>query len=184
MGGDICTIVCNVFASAGWEAVAHQESQDAREVDPPMALRVVPITRDDANQFVLAWHRHHLPPRQAVFRVGVANDDDVLVGVAICERPKARNNADGMTLEVTRTATDGTPNANSMLYGACWRAAKALGFRRLITYTQEGESGASLRGAGWSVVAERPARKGWHTPSRPRVNRNDGVARTLWEVAC
>ncbi|WP_435856383.1 XF1762 family protein [Streptomyces rochei] len=66
---------------------------------------------------------------------------------------------------------------------AAWRAAKALGYRRLITYTQDGESGASLRGAGWHVIASRPPRAGWHTPSRPRAGHgNDHVPRLLWEA--
>jgi hypothetical protein len=88
-----------------------------------------------------------------------------------------------MTLEVNRTATDGTPNANSLLYGAAWRATKAMGYRRLITYTQAGESGASLRAAGWKIVAELPPRRGWATPSRPRDDKGvDGVPRMLWEA--
>ncbi|AJE87402.1 hypothetical protein SLNWT_7026 [Streptomyces albus] len=100
--------------------------------------------------------------------------------MAIVGRPVARHLDDGATLEVTRTASDGARNANSLLYGASWRAAKALGYRRLITFTQEGESGASLRGAGWRIVAHRPPRAGWHTPSRPRTgNGNDHVARFL-----
>jgi hypothetical protein len=116
-----------------------------------------------------------------VFRLGVAGDDDILRGVAMVGRPVARHYDDGLTLEVNRTATDGTPNANSMLYGAAWRAAKALGYRRLITYTQAAESGASLRAAGWTVIGERPPRRGWDTPSRPRTNCNDQTQRTLWE---
>lgn len=89
--------------------------------------------------------------------------------MAIVGRPVARHLDDGATLEVTRTASDGTRHASSLLYGAAWRAAKALGYRRLVTYTQDGESGASLRGAGWRVIASRPPRAGWHTPSRPRA---------------
>lgn len=117
------------------------------------------------------------------FSVGVANDD-VLVGVAIVGRPVARHLDDGQTLEVTRTATDGTANVNSMLYGACWRVASGLGYRRLLTYTQAGENGASLRAAGWRVIAERPARPGWDRPSRPREDRGTaGIPRTLWEAA-
>jgi hypothetical protein len=107
----------------------------------------------------------------------------VLVGVAIVGRPVARPYQDGMTLEVNRTVTDGHPNANSMLYGACARAAFALGYRRLITYTQADESGASLRAAGWRIIAERPARKGWDTPSRRRDSHGvDNIPRTLWEA--
>ncbi|MEU0119011.1 XF1762 family protein [Streptomyces bobili] len=64
-----------------------------------------------------------------------------------------------------------------------WRAAKALGYRRLITFTQEGESGASLRGAGWHLIASRPPRAGWSTPSRTRAGHgNDRVARFLWQA--
>jgi hypothetical protein len=97
-------------------------------------------------------------------------------------RPVARHFDDGLTLEVNRTATDGSRNANSMLYGAAWRAASALGYCRLITYTQAGESGSSLRAAGWKVVGERPARGSWNVPSRPRDDKNSGVQRTLWEA--
>jgi hypothetical protein len=131
------------------------------------------------------WHRH-LPvaPPGCVFCVGVATSDGVLHGVAIVGRPSARHSDDGATLEVTRVATDETFDAGSMLYGACRRAAFALGYTRLITFTQAGESGASLRGAGWRVVAERPANAGWDRPSRPRIDKGPtGIPRTLWEAA-
>ncbi len=148
-----------------------------------MSLHIVPVRFEDACGFVEMWHRHHQPPVGHKFSIGVAVDD-LLVGVAIVGRPVARHYDDGMTLEVTRTATDGTPNANSMLYGSAWRAVKALGYRRLITYTQEGESGASLRAAGWRVVAERRAHPGWNRPSRPRTpNGTEGIPRTLWEAS-
>jgi hypothetical protein len=147
-----------------------------------MSLRLVPVDWQTACGFVVDHHRHHRRPAGFKFAVGVANDADQLVGVAIVGRPSARHFQDGLTLEVTRTATDGTKNANSMLYGACTRATFALGYRRLVTYTQAGETGASLRAAGWRVVAQRPPRKGWNAPSRPREDRGvDGVARTLWE---
>lgn len=147
-------------------------------------LELVPIRFRDACAFVEAVHRHHLPPVGCKFCTAVA-DDGVLVGVAIIGRPVSRIlQADGRTLEVTRTATDGTSNVNSMLYGAAARAAFAMGYTRLITYTQAGESGTSLRAAGWHVIAERPARPGWNTPSRPRrLTGTEKVARTLWEVA-
>jgi len=145
-------------------------------------MRIVPVTIKDACRFVEAWHRHNRPPVGALFALGVA-EGDVLRGVAIVARPTARGFQDGMTAEVSRTATDGLENANSMLYGAAWRAAKALGYRRLITYTQADESGASLRGAGWRVIAERPARAGWSVPSRPRDGSSYlSTVRTLWEA--
>jgi len=106
-------------------------------------LRVVPVTLADAKAFVRAHHRHHLEPVTHRFSIGVAVGDQ-LVGVAIVGNPVSRVlAAEKYTAEVCRSATDGTPNANSMLYGAAWRAARALGWERLITYTQEGESGSS-----------------------------------------
>lgn len=147
-------------------------------------LAVVPVSFAEASAFVAAWHRHHTPPVGHKFSVGVADEAGVLRGVAMVGRPVARHFDDGLTLEVNRTATDGTDNANSMLYGTAWRAAKALGYGRLITYTQADESGSSLRAVGWTVVAERRERRGWTTPSRPRTAKGtDGIQRTLWERA-
>lgn len=149
-----------------------------------MSLHLVPVSFADARRFVVMHHRHHKPPVGCKFVVGAADEAGVLRGVLIAGRPVSRVFDDGMTLEVTRSATDGTANANSMLYGAARRACFALGFRRLITYTQQGESGSSLRAVGWRVVAERPARTGWTTPSRPREDRGvDGIPRTLWEAS-
>lgn len=148
-----------------------------------MSLYLVPVSQREAKEFCAAWHRHHKPPRGDVFRVGAAADG-ILHAIAIGGRPVARSFDDGQTIEVTRVASDGYRNACSMLYAACSRAAFALGYTRVITYTQEGESGASLRAAGWHVVAERKPRPGWNMPSRPReLHGTENVARTLWEAA-
>lgn len=147
-----------------------------------MSLRTVPVSFRQAGQFVADWHRHHRPPRGHKFSIGVA-DADVLVGVAMVGRPVARRLDDGLTLEVTRVATDGHRNACSLLYAAAWQAAKALGYRTLITYTQDGESGASLRAAGWRIVAARPPAPGWSRPSRPRQDhRTAHIARLRWQA--
>lgn len=90
-----------------------------------------------------------------------------MVGVAIIGRPVSRMLADGYTAEVTRVATDGSPNACSMLYAAAWRACRSLGYRRLVTFTYDTEPGTSLRAAGWRVVGQTKA-EGWSRPSRPR----------------
>lgn len=149
-----------------------------------MTLHLVPVDWQTVRDFVEGWHRHNKPPPGHKFSIGVANADRVLVGVACIGRPVARAFDDGLTLEVRRTATDGTKNANSMLYGAAWRATKALGYSRLVTYTQAAESGASLRAAGWHIVAELEARKGWDVPSRPRDNNSYlSTSRTLWEAS-
>ncbi len=133
--------------------------------------------------YVDEHHRHHDPPQGHQFSLGVQTDDGRLVGVAIVGRPVSRNFDNGLTVEVTRVATDGTTNACSALYAAAWRTARSAGYRRAITYTQDGESGASLRAAGWRKVADLPARPGWDAPSRPRRPLGtENVARALWEI--
>ena len=153
-----------------------------------MSLRIVPVTFRQACAFIEAHHRHHKPPRGMKFCLGV-DADGHLAGVATVGRPVARHYDDGYTLEVNRTCTDGTAHVNSMLYGAAWRAAKAMGYRRLITYTPAGESGASLRAAGWRVIAEREPRENWAASSVTLRHLRDpdgpgGVQRSLWEAAC
>ena len=155
-------------------------------VDRCVMPRVVPITLAQAKAFIAERHRHNKPPTGWKFGVGLRLDG-VLVGVATAGRPVARHYDDGLTLEVNRTCTDGTRNANSMLYGAVWRAAKAMGYQRCITYTQADETGASLRAAGWVKVKELAARKSWAESSVALRDKRDptgsgGVARVLWEV--
>lgn len=149
-----------------------------------MTLELVPVTLRQARGFVLDHHRHHGPPAGHKVSLGVQVDGR-LVGVAILGRPVARMLDDGWTLEVVRTCTDGTPNANSFLYGASWRVARALGYRKLVTYTEEGESGASLRAVGWCPAPGLRVRDdGWTRPSRTREKLGtEGRGRTRWEIA-
>jgi len=115
-----------------------------------VSVELVPLTLPKANAYVTLLHRHHAPiPAGFVWWCVGAVFEDRVVGVAIAGRPTNRNNDDGLTVEVLRVATDGTPHAPSALLGACARAAKAIGARHVITYTLESESGISLRGAGW-----------------------------------
>lgn len=102
------------------------------------------------------------------------------MGVVMLGRPVARAFDDGWTAEVTRLCTDGTPNACSLLYGAAARAAKAMGYRRIITYTMPEEGGASLRASGWRAVGETSGRS-WTCPSRPREDHHPISPKTRWE---
>jgi hypothetical protein len=133
-----------------------------------MGLELFPLTLREANDLVATLHRHHKPVQGHRFSIGV-RDGNQLVGAVIVGRPVARMLQDGMTAEVTRLVTDGTPNACSMLYGAAWRAWRAMGGTRIITYTLASEPGASLRAAGWDQVRRTKDRpQGWDTPSRRR----------------
>lgn len=145
-----------------------------------MRLSLVPMSIADARAFVRQMHRHHPPPVSGLFAVGCA-DGSTVVGVAIVGRPVARGLQDGWTAEVTRLATDGSRNACSLLYGACWRAARALGYRKLVTYTLATEGGASLRAAGWRVVGEVQGAS-WHREGRPRVDKHPLQNKLRWEA--
>ena len=147
-------------------------------------MRIVPVTQMAARAFVDRHHRHCRPPRGDVIRCGVVDEKGELRGVAMAGRPVARLLDDGVTLEVTRVATDGAQNACSALYGAIRRAAKALGYTRLVTYTLQSEGGASLRGAGWKVIAERKPRKedGWQNRPGRKWQTVVGQAKLLWEA--
>jgi hypothetical protein len=146
-------------------------------------MKIIPVTLRQAQEFVKDHHRHNRPPVGHKFSVGLVNEEGKLIGVATAGRPVSRHLDDGLTLEVNRTCTLGDRNANSMLYGAIWRAAKAMGYVRCITYTQHDESGASLRGAGWVKAKELPPNTGWSKPSRPREDIGSaGVSRIRWEI--
>lgn len=147
-----------------------------------MRLQIVPIHFAEAVAFVARTHRHHPPPRGHKFSLAVADEAGDVRGVAIVGRPVSRGLQDGWTLEVTRVATDGAPNACSALYAAAWRAARAMGYRRLVTYTLASEPGTSLRAAGWRVVAQVSGRS-WDCPSRPRVDRHPTQDKLRWEAA-
>lgn len=131
-------------------------------------LTLIPITLSVANAFVAEHHRHHQPVIGHKYSIGCASDGR-LVGVAIVGRPVSRHLDDGMTLEVTRLCTDGAPNACSMLYAAAARAAKAMGYSKIITYTLDTEKGVSLRAACWRCEGQAGGKQwtGKRKPAKP-----------------
>ena len=84
-------------------------------------------------------------------------------------RPVSRYLDNGLTLEVNRLCTDGTKNACSMLYAAAWRAARAMGYQKIITYTLDTENGASLRAAGWTCAGLAGGKR-WTGSRRPAAD--------------
>jgi hypothetical protein len=146
-----------------------------------MSLSPRPIAIAVANEWVREMHRHHRPVVGAKFCIAAVSDSGGVVGVVIVGRPVARSNDDGLTAEVTRCCTDGTRNACSFLYRAAWRAASAMGYRRLITYTLATESGASLRGAGFRLLGVRGGGS-WNCPSRPRIDNHPVERKCAWEI--
>lgn len=131
-------------------------------------LTLTPVSLAEANAFVVQHHRHHKPVTGHKFSIGCTADGR-LVGVAIVGRPVSRYLDNGLTLEVNRLCTDGTKNACSMLYAAAWRAARAMGYLKIITYTLDTENGASLRAAGWTCAGLAGGKR-WTGSRRPAAD--------------
>lgn len=141
-------------------------------------LLAVPLELKQANQFVSELHRHHDPVHRDKFRIG-CKLNGALVGVVQLARPVARGLDDGETIEVVRLCTDGTPNVCSFLYGRAARVAKDMGYKRIVTYILESETGASLRASGWQFDGMTEA-KSWNCKSRPRATTASTCAKQRW----
>lgn len=143
-------------------------------------LSIQPISFSEACEFVRKYHRHHKAPVGWMFGCAV-NDGEKVVGVVMVGRPVARGLDNGYTLEITRCCTDGTEHAASKLYAAAWRAGRALGYRRMVTYTLITEPGTSLQAAGWKYLYTTEGGS-WNCPNRPRVDKAPTMQKKLWEA--
>lgn len=116
---------------------------------------LAPCTLRTANDFVAKHHRHNgrTARNGGKWAVSVMLDN-VVVGVAIVGNPLSATLMDGWTAEVLRVCTiDEAPKGScSMLYNACWRAWRAMGGKRLITYTLTEEGGGL---SSWGRVENR-----------------------------
>ena len=141
-------------------------------------LHIEPITLKAANEFVSQYHRHHKPTVGHKFSICCVQNGSIR-GVAICGRPVSRHLDDGLTLEINRLCTDGTKNACSILYGACARIAKNMGYKRVITYILQSENGASLKASNFICEGE----AGGEMWTGKRSGRDNGVPKekkTRW----
>jgi hypothetical protein len=101
--------------------------------------------------------------------------------VVIVGRPLSRFLDDSRTLEITRLCTlRNARNAASRLLGAAYRAAGALGYERIITYTTAEETATACRAAGFLPVGHVPAQS-WSRPSRRRDSDSEPCERIRWE---
>lgn len=146
-------------------------------------LFVVPIELKEANRIIAAWHRHHQPVQGHRFSLACVDKSGLICGVAVIGRPVARlAGSPRDVLEVSRVATDGTKNACSVLYGGAARAAKALGYLRIQTYTLPEEGGASLRAAGWVCEGDAGGGQWKHTDGKPRRTDQPTSIKTRWAL--
>ena len=125
-----------------------------------MSLTLAHIELKEANQYILAFHRHHGRVQGHRFSLAALRPGGFVAGVIVVGRPVGGQHQRDW-VEVTRCCTDGTLNACSFLYGAAGRAAKALGFERIQTFILKEEHGSSLKATGWKF--ERMSHPvGWH----------------------
>ena len=130
-------------------------------------MKAIPIELKEANEYIDRHHRHHKPIARDKFRVACEEDGEI-VGVIQVGHPVSRMLSDGMTVEVVRCCTNGKKNVASFLYSRAARIAKEMGYKRIITYILEEESGASLKASGWHIDEEECGGGSWTRPSRPR----------------
>jgi len=141
------------------------------EEPQPLKLEPVPITFREACDFINKYHRHHQAPQGHRFSVGLSDGKD-LVGVAIAGNPVARHNDDGYTLEITRCCVKSGiyKNGVSKLVSSVYQAGKALGFKKIISYILDEESGTSLKACGFHL--DRLSEGGsWNSQTRRRIDK-------------
>ena len=144
-------------------------------------MTLAPCFIKDAKAWVGLHHRHSGVPQGGLFACRLIDEAGETHGVGVAGRPVARGLCDGWTVEITRVCTDGCPNGCSMIYGSLCRAAKALGYRRVVTYTLAAESGASLKASGFAVAATVVADT-WDRPGRKRATvKRDAGPKLRWE---
>lgn len=148
----------------------------------PLQYEIVPVSLKEAQAFVNNHHRHHKQPQGHKFSIGLKVNER-LIGVIIAGRPVSRHLDDKLTLEVTRCCVlDGFKNAVSKLYSSVCRAAKAIGYRKVITYTLMEEIGASMKAVGF--IKEAASRGGsWNSAARKRKDRHPTTPKYRWARA-
>ncbi len=147
-----------------------------------MTLRLRPWTvkREAALDFVRQVHRCLPKVQGAMWCVSVREGSEI-VGVALVGWPSQEQTNDEIDhLRVLRCAVkEGYKNACSMLYGACWKAARAMGCTNMDTFTNLDEPGTSLIAAGW--IDGGLTEGGEHSrPSRPRAAAVNAEPKRRW----
>lgn len=95
-------------------------------------MKIVALSVKDAETFLAKHDRHYKVPVEPICAIGVGEDATIpgsttqviLHGAAILGR---RTDGDG---ELAHIYVDGISQGYSLLYGACWRALKALGYEK------------------------------------------------------
>lgn len=145
------------------------------------SIRVKPITIKAANVFIRDFHRHHRPTirNSGKWALAAVDSDENLVGVVIAGNPVSATYMDELTIELNRLCVrESAPKGTcSFLLSKCCRIWRAMGGERVITYTLDSESGASLKGAGWKLCGTVKPHRRWQNKTNV-----DGIERAHLEI--
>ena len=89
-------------------------------------MKIVPLKLADAEAFLKSFERHYKAPVNPVCAIGLQEEDGKLHGAAILGMNDA---GDG---ELAHIYCDGVSSGYTMLYGATWRAFKAMGYTKAV----------------------------------------------------
>lgn len=146
-----------------------------------MGLIAMPIPLAEANEIYASHHRHSKPVRFHLFSIGALLDFRI-VGACSVMRPACQHTVGGeWVCEVSRLCVIGQHrNVSSFLLSRASKAAFAMGYLSIQTYTLTTESGSSLRGAGWGAVAKVPGRS-WDRAGREKPSGVTPRPRIRWQ---
>ena len=85
---------------------------------------ILPISLEAAQKFMASRGCSFTPVAKAAFCISVRNDDTLHGVIVIVD-------VDGEAA-LNHAYSDGLEHGYSILYGAAWKAAKALGYKRII----------------------------------------------------
>jgi len=113
-----------------------------------MTMRIESLTLDDANRFTDEFGSSLNIVDICRFAIGTVDGAGNLHGVAVCTDTYNKK-----TLEIKYLCTDGWYNASFVLYEACCRFAKNMGFTKIITYTATHDYDKALKSRGFVCEA-------------------------------
>ena len=85
---------------------------------------IVPLTIEAAMAFLKEHERHYKSEANPLFAIGISVNDELCGAAVIGER-----NGDA---ELAHIYSVGEYMGYTVLYGAAWRATKAMGYKRMI----------------------------------------------------
>ena len=63
-----------------------------------------------------------------------------------------------------------------------WRAARNMGYKKLITYILQSENGSSLKASGWKCVGEAGGKR-WTGKRKPEVDLYPAQMKLRFEIS-